>query len=263
MGMEFNEYTLFAMEIAREAGAELMRRFSHNHVVGTKTTPTDLVTESDFASERILVARIKERFPGHHILTEEGSERGALDEEWLWVIDPLDGTVNYAHGLPIFSVSIALAHRGSVVSGAVYDPTRDVMYAAERGKGAWRNGKPIRVSETRSLSQAMLATGFPYQIEGNPDNNLREFGLLMARAQTVRRPGSAALDLAWVAEGVFDGFWEPGLKPWDCAAGVLLVEEAGGTATDYEGRPWNLSALRIALTNGLIHGELLAALSQA
>jgi myo-inositol-1(or 4)-monophosphatase len=258
--MTFNEYTAFAMEIAREAGAELMRRFEHNHVVGTKSTPADLVTEADFASEKLLVGRIRARFPRHETLTEEGAGRGKLDSEWLWIIDPLDGTVNYAHRLPSFAVSIAVVHRGEVIGGVVYEPVRALLFVAERGNGAQCNGNPLRVSAAPSLGNAMLSTGFPYRMVGNPENNLAEFSRVALRAQAIRRLGVASLDLAWVAAGVLDGYWEPNLQPWDWAAGALLVDEAGGTVTDYEGRPWNVGTARLAATNGLFHGELLEVL---
>jgi len=260
--MELNEHTLFAIEIAREAGAELMRRFPQRHAVETKSTPIDLVTEADFASERILVERIRSRFPAHQILTEEGTAQGSLSADWLWVVDPLDGTVNYAHGFPVFSVSVALAHRGDVRSGAVYDPVRDIMFAAERGKGAWRDGKPIRVSKASTLGQAMLATGFPYDVATSPDNNVREFGHIVRKAQAVRRAGAASLDVSWVAAGVLDGYWEANLKPWDWAAGALLVEEAGGRVTDYDGAPWRIGRTRLVATNGLVHEALLGVLGE-
>jgi len=261
--MTFSEHTGFAIEIAREAGAELMRRFSNNHVIGTKSTPTDLVTEADFASEELLVQRTRSRMPGHSILAEEGTERSGLDSEWLWLIDPLDGTVNYAHGLPSFSVSIALLHEGTVLCGVVYDPARDAVFVGEQGQGAWKDGVRLRVSYAPALAQAMLSTGFPYRMADNPENNLREFSQVAIQAQALRRLGVASLDLAWVAAGVLDGYWEANLQPWDWAAGALLVREAGGSVTDYEGRPWNARATRLAATNGLFHDELLEALRLA
>jgi myo-inositol-1(or 4)-monophosphatase len=256
----FNEYTSFAVEIAHEAGAELLRRFHDEHTVGTKTTPTDLVTESDLASEKMLVGRISAQMPGHSILTEEGSEQSGLDSEWLWLIDPLDGTVNYAHGLSSFAVSIAVVHRGEVLSGVVYDVMHDVMFVGEKGKGAWGNGSRLHVSGAQSLGQAMLSTGFPYQMADNAENNLREFNQVAPRAQAVRRLGVASLDLALVAAGTLDGYWEGNLQPWDWAAGALLVEEAGGKVTDYGGRPWTVGTTRLAATNGLFHEELLETL---
>lgn len=261
--MHFSEYTRFAMEIAQEAGAELKRRFNDHHDVRSKSTPNDLVTEADEVSEKLLVARIRRRFPGHGILTEEGTSQSRLDSEWLWLIDPLDGTVNYAHGLRSFSVSIALVHEGQVVSGVVYSPCQGLLFAAERGQGAWRDGKRLRVSSARTLSQAMLSTGFPYRMVDNPENNLAEFAQVALRAQAVRRLGVASVDLAWVAAGVLDGYWEANLQPWDWAAGALLVEEAGGRVTDYDGQPWRVGATHLVATNGLYHDELLAVLSSA
>lgn len=258
--MQFNEYTRFAMQAAEEAGAELKRRFNDHHVVRSKSTPNDLVTEADEASEKLLVARIRRRFPHHGILTEEGTSQSSLDSEWLWLIDPLDGTVNYAHGLPSFSVSIALVHEGEVVSGVVYSPCQGLLFAAERGRGAWLDGNRLRVSSAPTLSQAMLSTGFPYRMVGNSENNLAAFAQVALRAQAVRRLGVASLDLAWVASGVLDGYWEANLQPWDWAAGALLVAEAGGAVTDYEGRPWKAGMTHLVATNGLYHEELLKVL---
>lgn len=261
--MHFNEHTRFAMDIAQEAGADLKRRFNGHHDVRSKDTPNDLVTEADEASEKLLVARIRRRFPGHGILTEEGTSRSGLDSEWLWLIDPLDGTVNYAHGLPSFAVSIALVHKGQVLSGVVYSPCQGLLFVAEKGQGAWLEGKRLRVSSAPALSQAMLSTGFPYRMVDNPDNNLAEFAQVALRAQAVRRLGVASVDLAWVAAGVLDGYWEANLQPWDWAAGALLVEEAGGKVTDYSGRPWTVGTTRLVATNGLYHEELLSVLSNA
>ncbi len=258
--MHFSEYTRFAVQIAQEAGAELKRRFNDHHEVRSKSTPNDLVTEADETSEKLLVARIRRRFPNHGILTEEGTSQSGLDSEWLWLIDPLDGTVNYAHGLPSFSVSIALVHQGAVISGAVYSPCQGLLFVAEKGCGAWRDGQRLHVSSAPTLSQAMLSTGFPYRMVDNPENNLREFCQVALRAQAVRRLGVASLDLAWVAAGVLDGYWEANLQPWDWAAGALLVEEAGGMVTDYEGRPWTVGTTHLVATNGWYHGELLAIL---
>lgn len=261
--MHFSEHTRFAVQIAQEAGAELKRRFNDHHEVRSKSTPNDLVTEADEASERLLVGHIRERFPHHGILTEEGTSRSSLDSEWLWLIDPLDGTVNYAHGLPSFSVSIAVVHEGEVISGAVYSPCQSLLFVAERGQGAWEGGKRLHVSSAATLAQAMLSTGFPYRMVGNPDNNLAEFAQVAVRAQAVRRLGVASLDMAWVAAGVLDGYWEANLQPWDWAAGALLVEEAGGLVTDYEGRRWRVGAPYLAATNGLYHEELLAVIREA
>lgn len=261
--MHFSEYTQFAIQIAQEAGDELRRRFSDNHVVRSKSTPNDLVTEADEISERLLVRRIRDRFPDQGILTEEGTARSSLDSEWLWLVDPLDGTVNYAHGLPSFSVSIALVHAGQIVCGVVYDPCQRLRFAAEQGQGAWESGRRLHVSSAPTLGQAMVSTGFPYRMVDNPENNLREFYQVALRAQAVRRLGVASLDLAWVAAGALDGYWEANLQPWDWAAGALLVEEAGGRVTDYEGRPWKVGMTRLAATNGLYHEELLAVIRGA
>src|SRR5688500_17314665 len=195
----------------------------------------DLVTEADLASEKLIIERIKSHYPRHAILAEEsgategiGSRTGQA--EWRWIVDPLDGTTNYAHGYPCFCVSIALERSGSIEIGVVYDPTRDEVFAAERGQGATLNDRSIRVSSVDDLNTAMLCTGFPYNVRERP-NFAREFAKFTMEAQAVRRDGSAALDLAYLACGRFDGFWEDGLNAWDIAAGLLLIKESGGRVT--------------------------------
>jgi myo-inositol-1(or 4)-monophosphatase len=253
----------FAIQTARDAGRVLAEKFGRAIRV-TNKGDIDLVTEADIAAERLIVERIRGYHPRHAILTEEsGDVITAADagSEYKWVVDPLDGTTNYAHGYPCFCVSIALEYEGSVVLGVVYDPTRDEMFAAERGQGATLNGRNLRVSETDELNGALLCTGFPYDVRDRGDF-ARHFRNFIMRAQSVRRDGAAALDLAYVAAGRFDGFYEEGLRPWDVAAGVLLVEEAGGRVTHYDGSPFRIYTPPIAASNGLIHEAMLDVLRQ-
>lgn len=250
----------FITAIVRAAGQIIRESYEQVQEVGRKSTEIDLVTEVDHAVERLLVGAILERFPDHAILAEEGHGTQQVSE-YLWVIDPLDGTVNYAHGFPIFAVSVALRKGDETILGVVYDPLRDEMFAAEKGAGATRNGQPIHVSNTGRLQNSLLATGFPYDRATRSDNNVAEFNRLITRVQGIRRAGAAALDMAYVAAGRLDGYWEQHLSPWDWAAGVLLVTEAGGTVTDFDGRPWSLGKGKIVATNGYIHDELLETLS--
>lgn len=220
----------------------------------------DLVTEFDRRSEDYLVGAIRSQFPDHKVITEE---RGVIQGEnnRVWYIDPLDGTVNYAHGVPIFSVSIAYMENGQVVLGAIYDPMQAELYVAERGQGTRLNGRPVRVSQASALDQSLLVTGFPYDMHTNPVNNLDHYANFAVRSRGVRRLGSAAIDLAYVAAGRFDGFWEIRIRNWDIAAGSLLVEEAGGKVTDVGGGPDFISEEpSILATNGRIHSQMLAVL---
>ena len=253
----------FAVQTALEAGRVLADKFGRALQVSNKGD-IDLVTEADLAAERLIVERIRSYHPRHAILTEESgdvAEAGGRDSEYKWIIDPLDGTTNYAHGYPVFCVSVALEHDGRVVVGAVYDPSRDEMFAAERGGGATLNGRPLRVSETVELNRALVCTGFPYDVRERGDF-ARHFRAFIMQAQSVRRDGAAALDLAYVAAGRFDGFWEEGLRPWDVAAGVLLVEEAGGRVTHYDGSPFRVYTPPIAASNGLVHDAMLSVLQK-
>lgn len=256
----------FALGVAREAGA-LLRRFSHQrHEVTYKSTEIDLVTEADLASEKMIVQAIRERFPQHTILSEEGLgdlQQIAGETPCLWLVDPLDGTVNYAHGYPVWGVSLALADHGTVVLAVTYDPLRDEMFWAERGKGAWLDGQRLQVSSTGSLKQSLVATGFAYSRASLEENNLAEFSAIMPRVQGVRRAGAAVLDMAHLAMGRLDGYWEMYLNPWDWGAGWLLVEEAGGSVTDLRGNPWALQREEIVASNGALHQELLEVLRSA
>jgi myo-inositol-1(or 4)-monophosphatase len=212
----------------------------------------DLVTEFDLGAQEILAGRLTRAFPDHGILAEEGLTRQGKSE-YRWIVDPLDGTTNYAHTFPVFGVSAALEHRGRVVLGIVYDPMREELFIARDGHGAFLNGRKVRVSEVGDLGRSLLATGFPYDIRTSPVNNLDHWGRFLVRAQAVRRCGSAALDLCYVACGRFDGFWEMKLKSWDVAAGTLIVAEAGGRVTDFAGREHLLDAAETLATNGRIH----------
>ncbi len=231
-----------AEDIARAAGA-LLREHAERGVRVERKGDIDLVTQADRDSEALIVSEIRRRFPGHAILAEEGGGLACVGgDELLWVVDPLDGTTNFAHGVPIWSVSLGVLQGGSPVAAVVYDPLRDECFAASRGGGAYCNGRAIRVSNTRTLPDALLVTGFPYDIRTSEEDNLEHFVRFMKRARAVRRLGSAALDLAWTACGRFDGFWELKLHPWDVAAGWLLVTEAGGDVTRFDGSPFRVDA---------------------
>lgn len=223
------------LELARGAGAILRRGYEEHHTISYKSE-IDLVTEIDRQSEDWLLGQIARRFPGHHVLAEE---TGGLDGDdgHLWFVDPLDGTVNYAHGVPIFCVSIAYAHHGELRLAAIYDPMRDECFAAEKGRGAFLNGRPIQVSGATDLNRSLLVTGFPYDIRTTAHNNLDNYARFALRSQGVRRLGAAALDLCYVAAGRFDGYWELSLKPWDVAAGALIAREAGARVTAADGSP--------------------------
>jgi myo-inositol-1(or 4)-monophosphatase len=253
----------FAIQTARDAGRLLAERFGRTLQI-TNKSELDLVTESDLVSERLIIDRIKTYYPRHAILAEESGasapEDRETESEWLWIIDPLDGTTNYAHGYPCFCVSMGLQHKGRMEVGVIYDPMRDEMFTAERGSGASLNGRRIQVSATRNLSSALLCTGFPYDVRERSEF-ARHFANFIMNAQGVRRDGAAALDLAYVACGRFDGFWEEGLKPWDVAAGTLLVEEAGGRVSNYAGEPLSIYVPPIVASNGLLHEQMMHVLS--
>jgi myo-inositol-1(or 4)-monophosphatase len=254
-----DDFARLGLEAAREAGRLLLDRFRTEFEVSYKGV-VNLVTEVDLAAEELIVSRIRQAFPSHTILAEEMFSQ-ARGEGVTWVIDPIDGTTNYAHGYPVFSVSIGLEVAGDIVWGAVFDPTRNEMFAATRGKGATCNGLPIGISKTSSLTASLLATGFPYDIQTDSRNNLDNFCAFAVQVQGIRRAGSAALDLCYVAAGRFDGFWEFKLKPWDCAAGSLIVREAGGTVTGFTGQPPDIYKGEIVASNGLIHPQILEVLA--
>jgi myo-inositol-1(or 4)-monophosphatase len=250
-----HSYLEAAVEVAQEAGKVLVEELSRPLDIVYKGDEVDLVTQADKRSERLIVERLTKYFPDHAIAAEEGTgHESASASDFRWHVDPLDGTTNFAHGYPCFCVSIALAHKDSVLAGVIYNPIYNELYAAARGQGASLNGKRISVSKIESLSTSLLCTGFPvHKRLANP--NIHYYWDFTLRSHGVRRDGSAALDLASVAAGRYDGFWEFGLKPWDTAAGVLLIEEAGGTVSDFAGQPYQLGGPVILATNGLIHEE--------
>jgi myo-inositol-1(or 4)-monophosphatase len=256
------EFAGAAEGIAREAGA-LLREFYAKGVATEYKGDVDLVTEADRSSEKLIVERLKATFPSHGVYGEEGTRSG-LESEYRWYVDPLDGTTNFAHGFPAFCVILGLEHRamglapeadGELVAGAIYDPLRDEMFSAERGKGSYLNGQRIHVSKTASLQESLTGTGFPSQ-KRHASPNVHFYQEMTLRSHGVRRAGSAGLDLAYVASGRLDGFWEFNLNPWDTSAGVLLVTEAGGTVTHFDGGVFTLDSREVLATNGLIDGEI-------
>jgi len=248
----------FAISVARDAGALLRQKLTEPRTIAEKR-PHDLVTDADAASERLIVARIREAFPNASILGEEGGHY-AGDADERWIVDPLDGTTNYAHGYPMFCVSIAYERAGVVEAGAIYAPQLDACFAAARGGGATLDGVPIRVSTLARVGESLVCTGF---MPAAYERNGRYFAAVSRVAQGVRRDGSAALDLAMVAAGRFDAFWERDLKPWDVAAGALIITEAGGRVTAMDGTPLALSAGSILASNGIVHAEIQALLAAA
>lgn len=249
-----------AIRLAREAGAIQRDRYETALEIGTKSCSIDLVTEVDRACEAHIVATLRRERPGDDILAEEGGAHEDSGAAWRWVIDPLDGTVNYAHGYPCFCVSIGVEHRGVRTVGVVYEPLRDELFEAVRGRGARRNGRPIAVSAESRFGRALVATGFAYDVHDAERDNLAQFARVTKQAGGVRRDGSAALDLCYVACGRFEAYWELKLHPWDVAAGILIVEEAGGRVSDLAGGPVPVSGSEIASSNGRIHDALLRVL---
>jgi len=250
-----------AIEAATRTGQLLKAERGSRRQVAFKGSPTNLVTEMDGRAEALIIELLQAAFPSHGILSEERGSVGPASSH-RWIIDPLDGTTNYAHGFPVFAVSVALEVNGEVVLGVAYDPNLDECFVAERGRGAFRNGDRLQVSETRTLNESLLATGFPYNIRETWDNNLAEYGAFSLSCQGVRRTGSAVLYLCYVAAGRLDGYWELRLGPWDAAAAALMVEEAGGRVTDLAGAPLDLRNPKIAASNGHIHQEMLAVLKE-
>lgn len=249
-------YLTTAVEAVVRAGDVMLQRFGTDVRVDKKGA-IDLVTEVDVAIEREFRARIAERFPEHSVLGEEMGGSASVPEGPCWVFDPIDGTTNFAHGIPIFCSSLALEIDGVAQVAAVYDPTRRELFTAERGGGAFLNGKPMKVSAAETLLEAVLVTGFPYDVHARVAEIVGLFGEFVGRARAVRRLGSAAIDLCYVAAGRMDGFWERDLNAWDIAAGALLVEEAGGTITTFKGEPFASRGREVLASNGTIHAAML------
>lgn len=247
----------FAVATARDAGAILRERFGAGRTIEFKGV-VDLVTDADRASETLIASRLQASFPNHRVVGEEGiATQASGDGGYVWVVDPLDGTTNYAHNYPHFGVSIALAHDNELLAGVVYDPMRDELFAAERGKGATLNDRPIHVSNETELIRSLVATGFAYDLSLR-DGQLEIWKRMQHVTRGIRRDGAAALDLVWTAAGRLDGFWEDPLMPWDMAAGALIVAEAGGRVTDYRGAPHDPFGTGAVATNGRIHDAMLA-----
>lgn len=266
-------FTAVAINCAAKAGEWIKSRSGSFTQLDIKYSHHDLVTEVDKGSERMIRNLIATHFPHHSFLGEEGVEPGpeasakALeklsDAEYLWIVDPIDGTTNYVHGFPFYSVSIALAHWGQVIVGVIYDPVRDELFLAERGKGAYVHGKKMSVSGEDKLANSLIATGFPADHLQALPANLKAMEAIAPKVRNLRVAGSAALHLAYVAAGRLSGFWEPGLNAWDIAAGSLLVEESGGMITDMRGEPFHLGVRDVAASNGRIHGEFTDALKMS
>ncbi len=248
--------TAALIEAAHAGAAEILRYFNGDFKISNKEGVNNLVTEADHAAEKAIMDCIRRHYPDHHILSEETGEI-VQDSNYKWIIDPIDGTVNFAHGIPLNCVSIAIEQAGTIILGAVYNPHLHEFYFAEKGKGARLNDKPIAVSKQTQTAKACLVTGFPYTYINMPNGPLEIFERFIRRGVPVRRLGSAAIDLCWVAAGRFDGFYEHKLEPWDSAAGYLIVEEAGGKVTDLAGNPFSIYQHKVLATNGLIHEEMI------
>jgi myo-inositol-1(or 4)-monophosphatase len=249
------------IEIAKEAGQVVREGFGKTLDIEFKTNESNLVTQIDKASEKRIIDYVKKEFPSHGILAEESGELKNTSE-YLWVIDPLDGTTNFAHGFPIFSVSIGVQKNGITLAGVVYDVMRDIVYSAETGSGAYANNKKINVSLNDKLQRALLVTGFPYNIAENPENAFERFIALTKASRGMRRLGSAAIDFCYVANGVFDGFWEVYLHPWDICAGKLILEEAGGIVTGFKGEAIDIFSNKILATNKNVHDQMVEVINK-
>jgi myo-inositol-1(or 4)-monophosphatase len=249
------------IQIAKEAGSVIREGFNNNLSINYKTNESDLVTNIDTASEKLITDFIRKKYPTHGILAEEGGEI-KKSTEYVWVVDPLDGTVNFAHGLPIFSVSIGVQKNGETIAGVVYDIPQNIVYSAEAGAGAYVDSTKINVTGNSNLKHSILVTGFPYNIRENPYNALEKFVALTKASRGMRRLGSASIDFCYVAKGVFDGFWEVYLHPWDVCAGKLIVEEAGGIVTDFSGNPITIHSKQFLASNGKIHKDMVEILKK-
>ncbi|MGA9408736.1 MAG: inositol monophosphatase family protein [Bacteroidota bacterium] len=255
------------LNVAKEAALEAGKFLKYNlgkvkHIERKQGQEINLVTEIDKQAEALIIKKIKQHYPSHNILAEESGEQH-IQSEYKWVIDPLDGTTNFTHALPIFCVSIGIELNGTIVAGAIYDPSADEMFTAEKGRGAFLNGKKIHVSSNDSLINSLLVTGFPYNVKENPNHVVEHFVKFLMEGQGVRRLGSAALDLAYIATGRLDGYWEVFLNPWDKAAGILLVQEAGGVVTDFKNNPASIYEPNTLATNGKIHDLMISVLQKS
>ncbi|MBI5022078.1 MAG: inositol monophosphatase [Ignavibacteriales bacterium] len=247
-----------AIEAATSAGKYLKQNIGKFKSVQQKYgQDRNLVTEIDKKSEALIIEIISSHYPSHDILAEESGNDKGKPSEYRWIIDPLDGTTNFTHGLPIFCVSIGVEYAGEMIAGVIYDPNTDELFTSEKGRGAFLNGKRIHVSQVDHISRSILVTGFPYNIIENPDYAVEHFINFLMKAQAVRRLGSAALDLAYLAAGRFDGFWEVALQPWDMAAGVLILHESGGMVSDFSGTKFNLYGKQLLASNAAIHNQML------
>jgi myo-inositol-1(or 4)-monophosphatase len=266
-------FTAVAINTASKAGEWVQSKLGDFNSLNMKYSPQDLVTEVDKGAEKMIRNLIQTHFPNHSILGEEGVEPGPAasvqaleklsDAEYLWIVDPLDGTTNFVHGFPFFSVSIALAYKGEVIVGVVYNPVHDEMFVAEKGKGAYVRGKRMNVSAETKLLESLIATGLPADRQGALPVNLQGLNALCPKVRNIRVAGSAALHMAYVAAGRLSGFWEIGLNSWDIAAGALLIKESGGSVTDTEGNPYTLNVRNVLSSNGHIHEEFQRELMQA
>lgn len=266
-------FTAVAINCASKAGEWIATKLGKHLALETKYSPHDLVTEVDKGSERLIRKLIGTHFPHHTILGEEGVEPGpeqsakaleaAAESDYLWIVDPIDGTTNFVHGFPFFCVSIALAYRGEVIVGVVYDPIQDELFVAEKGKGAYVHGEKMSVSTEAALRDSLIATGFPADQHYALPMNLKGIEKLAPQVRNLRISGSAALHMAYVAAGRLSGFWEIGLNCWDMAAGALLIQESGGTVTDAKGEPYSLAVRNVVATNGYVQQELLGELKKA
>ena len=269
MLLELKNFLKIAIEAAKEAGKIQEEKFGENFKIEHKGE-INLVTEVDYQCEKVIIDIIKRDYPEHEILTEEAgsvkglppshsplTKGGQMEGKYKWIIDPLDGTTNYAHSYPCFCASVGLEIDGEIVAGAVYNPMLDELFTSIKGEGAYLNGNRIRVSKIGDINKSLLATGFPYDIRDSKENNLNHFCNFAVRAQAIRRPGSAVLDLCYLAAGRFDGFWELKLYPWDMAASSLIVKEAGGMITDFRGGEFSIYKGEMLASNGLIHKEMI------
>lgn len=257
------DFTTVAIGAALEAGEQLKRGFGTQFGISSKEGSQNLVTDYDYLSQELILKRIRKYFPSHQFLAEEGAFESVNHAEPLWIVDPLDGTVNFARSIPIFAISIAVSISKEIVTGIVYQPLSNELFVAQKGRGAFLNGKQLRISATSKLEEAFIATGFPYNVTSDPLHCIESFDHMARKGVSLRRLGAAAIDLAYVAAGRFDGFWEVGLHPWDMAAGKLLVEEAGGRVSSYGGSPHQIFGyFPLIATNGYLHNQLVDTLKE-